>query len=56
MSVNGDTFKGIKLDTTKARTPFGGKWGLYCTATTAVTGKPMTDTTVEHKNIYMRKV
>ena len=56
MSINGDAFKGIKLDTTKARQPFGGKWGLYCTATTAVTGKPMTDTTVEHKNIYMRKV
>lgn len=56
MSINGDAFKGIKLDTTKARSPFGGKWGLYCTATTAVTGKPMADTTVEHKNIYMRKV
>ena len=56
MSVNGDAFKGINLDTTKARTPYGGKWGLYCTATTAVTGKPMTDTIVEHKNIYMKKV
>ena len=56
MSINGDAFKGINLDTTKARTPYGGKWGLYCTATTAVTGKPMADTILEHKNIYMRKV
>ena len=56
MSVNGDAFKGIKLDTTKARIPWGSKWGLYCTATTDVTGKPMVDSIVEHKNIYMRKV
>ena len=56
MSVNGDAFKGIKLDTPKARIPWGSKWGLYCTATTDVTGKPMVDSIVEHKNIYMRKV
>jgi len=56
MSVNGDAFKGINLDTTKARFPYGNKWGLYCTATTDVTGKPMVDSIVEHKNIYMKKM
>jgi hypothetical protein len=56
MSINGDAFQGINLDTTKARAPWGPKWGLYCTATTAVTGNPMKDTIVEHKNIYMRKL
>jgi len=56
LSVNGDAFKGINLDTTKARFPYSNKWGLYCTATTDVTGKPMIDTALEHKNIYMRKI
>ena len=56
MSINGDAFKGINLDTTKARFPYSNKWGLYCTATTDVTGKPMVDSIVEHKNIYMKKV
>jgi hypothetical protein len=56
LSVNGDAFKGINLDTTKARFPYSNKWGLYCTATTDVTGKPMIDSIVEHKNIYMRKI
>jgi hypothetical protein len=56
LSVNGDAFKGINLDTTKARFPYSNKWGLYCTATTDVTGKPMNDTIVEHKNIYMKKM
>ena len=56
MSINGDAFKGINLDTTKARFPYTNKWGLYCTATTDVTGKPMTDSIVEHKNIYMKKM
>ena len=56
MSINGDAFKGINMDTTKARFPYSNKWGLYCTATTDVTGKPMGDSVVEHKNIYMKKV
>jgi len=56
LSVNGDAFKGINLDTTKARFPYSNKWGLYCTATTDVTGKPMADTILEHKNIYMKKM
>jgi hypothetical protein len=56
MSVNGDAFKGINLDTTKARFPYSTKFGLYCTATKDVTGKPMNDTIVEHKNIYMKKM
>lgn len=56
MSINGDAFKGINLDTTKARFPYSSKWGLYCTATTDVNGNPMTDSIVEHKNIYMKKI
>ena len=56
MSIDGDAFKGINLDTTKARFPYSNKWGLYCTATTDVNGNPMNDSIVEHKNIYMRKV
>jgi hypothetical protein len=56
LSVNGDAFKGINLDTTKARFPYSTKFGLYCTATKDVTGKPMVDSTVEHKNIYMKKI
>jgi hypothetical protein len=56
LSVNGDAFKGINLDTTKARFPYSNKWGLYCTATTDVTGKSMVDSIVEHKNIYMKKM
>ena len=56
MSINGDAFKGITVDPTKARQPFGPKFGLYCTATTDVNGRPMTDSIVEHKNIYMKKL
>lgn len=58
VSVNGDPFKGISLDTGKlfAERGVGNKWGLYATSTTSVQGKPMKDLIVEHKNIYVRKV
>jgi hypothetical protein len=56
VSVNGDQFKGIALDTTKARIPWGSKWGLYATATTSVLGKPMQDLICFHRNIYMKKI
>jgi hypothetical protein len=56
MSVNGDAFKGIHVDTTKARVPYSVKFGLYATATTNVLGKPMKDLIVYHRNIYMKKL
>jgi hypothetical protein len=56
MSVNGDAFKGINLDTTKARFPYSVKYGLYATATTSVLGKPMKDLIVYHRNMYMKKL
>jgi hypothetical protein len=56
MSVNGDAFKGINLDTTKARFPYSVKYGLYCTATTNVLGKPMKDLICYHRNMYMKKL
>jgi hypothetical protein len=54
VSVNGDAFRGIRLDTSKRAG--GNKWGLYGTATTSVLGRPMTDMVVEHKDIYVRQV
>lgn len=54
VSVDGDAFKGIGIDTSKQ--VGGAKWGLYGTATTNILGKPMKDLIVEHKNIYVRKV
>lgn len=58
VSLNGDPFKGIGLDTGKLfeKRGVGCKLGIYATATTNVQGKPMKDLIVEHKNIYMRKV
>lgn len=60
LSVNGDPFKGIfGIDTTKSgdRTlPFGGNFGLYGSGTKDVTGKPLGDQVVEHKNIFLKKV
>lgn len=55
-SVDGDPFVGIKLDTTRGRTPFNAKWGLYCTATTDVLGRPMGDSVVQHRSIALRQV
>ena len=58
LSVNGDAFQGIDIDTSKifAKRKPGSKWGEYCCATTNVLGKPMKDLICEHKNIYVRKV
>jgi hypothetical protein len=56
MSVNGDAFQGISLDTTKARFPYSTKFGVYCTATTSVLGKPMQDLICFHTNMYMKKI
>lgn len=54
VSVNGDAFKGIGIDTSKQ--VGGSKWGLYSRATTNVLGKPMKDLIAEHRDIYVRKV
>ena len=54
VSVNGDEFQGIKIDTSKRSG--GCKWGLYGTATTNVKGKPMKDLVCEHRDIYVRRV
>ena len=58
LSVNGDPFQGIDIDTSKifAKRSPGPKYGLYACATTNVLGKPMKDLICEHKNIYVRKV
>lgn len=53
VSVNGDAFKGIGIDTSKQTG--GSKWGIYGTATTNVLGKPMKDLIVEHRNIFVRR-
>jgi hypothetical protein len=55
-SVNGDPFSGVDMDTTNGRQPFGPKWGLYMTATTDVTGKPVRDSIVWHRNVYLDKL
>ena len=54
-SVNGDTFKGVDMDTTKGEQPFRSKWGLYGTHR-AVGGGTLGDQVMRHKNIYVRKV
>lgn len=54
VSVDGDAFKGIGVDTSKQ--VGGSKWGLYSRATTNVLGKPMKDLIVEHRDIYVCKV
>lgn len=54
-SVNGDEFRGIELNTTNGRQPFGPKWGLYGTATTGVNNKPLNDSIVWHKDVYIHK-
>ena len=55
-SVDGDAFRGIRLDTTRGRTPFSPKWGLYGTATRDVTGAPLGDSVVWHRDVYLRQV
>lgn len=55
-SVNGDALKGVKLDTTKGRQPFSPKWGLYGSGTQDVERRPLNDSVVQHRNVYMRRV
>ena len=58
LSLNGDAFKGIDIDTSKifAKRKPGSKWGEYGTGTTNVHGQPMRDLICEHRDIYLRKV
>ncbi len=59
LSVNGDEFKGIKIDTTKGgdrKPPFGLNVGLYGSATTGVDGKPLGDQVAEYYNIFAKRV
>lgn len=57
-SVNGDAFQGPSkpIDTTRGRRPFSPKWGLYTTATTGVDRKPLGDSVVHHRDIFVRRV
>ncbi len=59
LSVNGDPFKSIKLDTTvsdKGGPPFTGTWGLYGSGTLDVNRKPLRDRIVQHTNMWVKKV
>jgi hypothetical protein len=56
MSVNGDEFQGHRGKIYKPDRDFGGKWGIYGSGTKDVTRKPLGDSLVWHKNIWMRKV
>lgn len=59
LSVDGDEFKGVTLDTTKSgerKPPFGGNFGIYGNAGTGVDGKPVGDWVVDHYNMYYKKV
>jgi hypothetical protein len=60
LSINGDDFQGVAgIDTTKSgdRTPpFGGNWGLYGTGESDVRGKPLGDQTVEHRDMFVKKL
>ena len=56
LSVNGDPFRGIAADTTKGRQPFGSQWGLYGSGTKDVNNKPLGDSQLQHRNIYLKKL
>ena len=60
LSVNGDEFQGKKgLDTTRGHTrgpPFGGTWGLYGSGTWDVDRKPLNDSTLQHSNMFLKKL
>lgn len=55
-SVDGDEFTGINLDTTRGKRPWRPKWGVYGSATLDVNRKPLNDSIVQHRNVYIRKV
>lgn len=57
LSINGDAFVGIKIDTSRSgdrKPPFGGNAGLYGSATRGVDGKPLGDQIVEHRNMFIK--
>jgi hypothetical protein len=57
LSVNGDEYqgaRGVRMITVDKE--YGGKWGIYGSATKDVNGKPLGDWTVWHKNIWSRKI
>lgn len=65
LSMNGDDFKGIKINTTYAKVKgsevgkvkeFEGSWGLYMTNRGGVDGKPLRDTVVLHAYPWIKKV
>lgn len=59
LSVDGDEFQGVRLDTTRAgerKPPYGGNFGIYGNAGTGVNGKPVGDWTVDHYNMYYKKL
>lgn len=55
-SVNGDAFRGINLDTAREGAVNQNKWGLYMTGTWDYNRQPLNDSTVQHKDIYIRRV
>lgn len=59
LSVNGDEFQGITIDTTKSgdrKPPFGGNFGLYGNAARGADGKPLRDQVVDHYNMFYKKL
>jgi hypothetical protein len=56
-SVNGDVFSGLpNADTARPGLRKRNKWGLYTTATVDVAGNLLNDSTVQHRDIYIRRV
>lgn len=59
MSVNGDKFTGatgVKMSNDSAKNKYKCKWGLYGSATKDVLGQPLKDGTVQHANVWQRRV
>lgn len=52
-SVNGDQFQGINVNTAREGHVNQNKWGLYMTGTWDYQGKPLNDSVVLHKNVYI---
>ena len=58
LSINGDPFQGVALDTTRGgdrKPPFGGNFGLYGNAKEGVDRKPLRDQIVEHHTMFYKK-
>jgi hypothetical protein len=59
LSINGDKFqgvRGVRVNNESAKGRFTCKWGIYGSATWAVTGKALPDWVVFHRDIWARKV